>query len=198
MKIGIYGGSFNPPHKMHKKIVMDLIKHEDFDKIIIVPTGDKYRKEGLLAGIDRYNMLCQIFKKNDDVYISSYEINEKMYTINTMNYYKKKFPKADLYFICGLDNLAQITKWYKYEELLKNFKLFVVKRDTHQIDEEIKKFKKYKDRIVFSNIKPCNISSTKIREEIVKRGYTKKLKDYLYVDTINYLKKINAKDFWRK
>ena len=42
MKIGIFGGSFNPPHKMHKKIAKVLIKKGYVDKVIFVPTGMKY------------------------------------------------------------------------------------------------------------------------------------------------------------
>ena len=45
MKIGIFGGSFNPPHKMHKKIALDLIKRGYVEKVVYVPTGNKYNKK---------------------------------------------------------------------------------------------------------------------------------------------------------
>ena len=44
MKIGIFGGSFNPPHNMHKNIALELIEHGYLDKVIYVPTGDSYEK----------------------------------------------------------------------------------------------------------------------------------------------------------
>ena len=80
---------------------------------------------------------------------------------------------------------------------MKNYKLLVINRDNINFEEELKRYKKYENNIVLAKISPRVISSTTIRNEIVKRGYTKKLRDYLYVDTIKYLKNIDAKQYWR-
>ena len=197
MKIGIFGGSFNPPHKMHKNIVKELIKKGYLDKVIVVPTADKYNKSYLLNGKDRYNMLKQVFKNDDNVEVSPFEIEGRLYTINTLNYFHKIYPKADLFFICGMDNLAEFYLWNSYEDILKNYKLLVIKRDDIDFKKEIKRYKKYEDHIILANISPKYISSTQIRNEIVKRGYTKKLREYMYVDTIKYLKNMDAKKYWR-
>ena len=61
MKIGIFGGSFNPPHNMHKNIALDLLKNKYLDKVIYVPTGNKYNKKGLANQNDRYNMFTFIY-----------------------------------------------------------------------------------------------------------------------------------------
>lgn len=197
MKIGIYGGAFNPPHKMHKNIVSSLIKKKYIDKAIVVPVSDDYTKKDLLCGKDRLAMLNSMFKNNKNVNVSSFEIDGSLYTINTLNYFKGQYPKADIYFILGTDNLSEFFKWKKYEEILKNFKLLVVSRDGSDFKKELEKFKKFEDRIILAQIKPNSISSTIVREEIIKRGYTENLKRYLYVDTIKYLKKINARAFWK-
>ena len=47
MRIGIFGGSFNPPHMMHKNIALELLKMDYLDKVIYVPTGGLYNKVGL-------------------------------------------------------------------------------------------------------------------------------------------------------
>ncbi len=197
MKIGIFGGSFNPPHKMHKQIAKELIKKGYLNKVIVVPTADSYNKPYLLNGQDRYKMLKQIFKNEKDVKVSSYEVEGRLYTINTLNFFKSKYPKAEIYFICGMDNLAEFYKWRNYEDILKNYKLLVINRDDIDFGEVLTKYKKYEKNIVLAKISPRVISSTTIRNEIVKRGYTKKLRDYLYVDTIKYLKNIDAKQYWR-
>ena len=57
MKVGIFGGSFNPPHKMHKRIGLELIKKGYVDKIIYVPVQDNYNKKDLLPFKDRYNKI---------------------------------------------------------------------------------------------------------------------------------------------
>ena len=71
MKVGIFGGSFNPPHKMHKRIGLELIKKGYVDKIIYVPVQDNYNKKDLLPFKDRYNMVKQMIKGNNDLLVSS-------------------------------------------------------------------------------------------------------------------------------
>ena len=66
MKIGIFGGSFNPPHKMHVNMAQQLINKHYVDKIIYVPTGSKYKyKNNLISDEYRYKMLDIICKKNN-------------------------------------------------------------------------------------------------------------------------------------
>ncbi len=99
MKIGIFGGSFNPPHKMHKKIVSELIKNGYLDRVIIVPAADKYEKPYLLPGVIRTKMVESVFKSDKKVKVSTYEVDGSLHTINTLNHFKEKYPKADIYFI---------------------------------------------------------------------------------------------------
>jgi len=182
---------------MHKQIAKELIKKGYLDKVIVVPTADSYNKPYLLNGQDRFKMLKQIFKNEHNVNVSSYEVEGRLYTINTLNYFHEKYPKADLYFICGMDNLAEFYKWRNYEDILKNYKLLVINRDDIDFEEVLKRYKKYQNNIILAKISPRVVSSTTIRNEIIKRGYNKKLRDYLYVDTIKYLKNIDAKQYWR-
>ena len=64
MKIGIFGGAFNPPHKMHKEIAINLLEKGYVDKIIYVPTGNNYNKSGLLDGKQRIEMLEIMFERS--------------------------------------------------------------------------------------------------------------------------------------
>ena len=57
MKIGIFGGSFNPPHLFHKRIITYLLDNKYLDKVIIVPVGDNYKKRDLATFVNRYDML---------------------------------------------------------------------------------------------------------------------------------------------
>ncbi len=197
MKIGIFGGSFNPVHRMHVNIVRSLIKKGYVDKVIIVPTGDDYQKSHKLPGVDRVNMISEIFKKDDNVEVSSYEVDGHLFTINTLKHFQKMNPKDELFFILGTDLLAEFNTWYKYQNILNEFKLLVVSRDTNDFHKEIKKYKKYEDRIIQANISPKIISSTQIRNEIKNKVYKEDLKELLYVSTIDYLKTINVKKYWK-
>lgn len=167
MRIGIFGGCFNPPHKMHKDIALNLIKNNYIDKVIYVPTGNKYQKNDLIDAKIRYNMIEIMIEGYDNLEISDYEIkNNLTYTYQTLNYFKNKYKNDEIYFICGTDNLSEITTWKNYEYILSNFKLLVINRnnDLKNININILNNK----NIVFVNIPFSNISSSLIRSNLDK------------------------------
>ncbi len=188
MKIGIFGGSFNPPHKMHKKIALDLIKNNYVDKIIFVPTGNKYKyKTNLLSDEIRFKMLTLMCADNKNLEVSDYELkDEVVYTYETLDYFKNKYKDDDIYFICGTDNLSYIDKWKNGLDVLANNKLLVVKRSTDNINDLLVKFKDYKDNIIVTNILENEISSTKVRREI-KRGNINNIESYVEKEVFNYI-----------
>ena len=186
MKIGIFGGSFNPPHKMHKEIAIELIKKHYVDKVIFVPTGSKYKyKNNLLSDEVRLEMLKLMCHDNNTLEVSDYELKDHViYTYETLNYFKNKCKDDEIYFICGSDNLSYIDKWKRGEDILSNNKLLVIKRDTFDINTLLDKYKDYKDNIIVTDIKENEISSTKIREMIYNN---KRVKNYLDNKVLDYI-----------
>lgn len=183
MKIGIFGGSFNPPHKMHKKIALNLIKNKYLDKVIYVPTGNKYNKEELIDSKHRYNMIKLMIKNYKNLELSDYELkNTLTYTYQTLDYFKKTYPNDEIYFICGSDNLKEITTWKNYEYILNNFKILVIKRNNDDLDDILSSINS--KNIVIANIELDNISSTYIRRNIkdkqkMLRKVDKKVFEYI-------------------
>lgn len=189
MKIGIFGGSFNPPHNMHKNIAKELIEKGYLDKVIFVPTGMKYEyKNNLLNDKIRVKMLSLMIRDEKNMKISKYELkNKTVYTYETLNYFKKKYKNDEIYFICGTDNLTYMDTWVKGIDILENYKILVIKRDTDDINEIIKRLKKYQKNIIITDIIPNNISSTKIRNMI--KDENKNINDYLDLSVLNYIKR---------
>ena len=190
MKIGIFGGSFNPPHKMHKKIAIELIKKHYVDKVIFVPTGSKYKyKNNLLSDKVRLDMLELMCRDNNNLEVSNYELKEHVvYTYETLNYFRNKYKDDEIYFICGTDNLSYIDKWKKGEDILSNNKLLVIKRNTDDINTLLEKYKDYKDNIIVADIEENEISSTKIREMIYNN---KRAEEYLDDSVYSYIRENN-------
>ena len=190
MKIGIFGGSFNPPHKMHKEIALTLIEKHYVEKVIFVPTGSKYKyKNNLLSDKVRFEMLKLMCRDNNNLEVSNYELKEHVvYTYETLNYFKNKYKDDEIYFICGTDNLSYIDKWKKGEDILSNNKLLVIKRNTFDINTLLKKYKDYKDNIIVTEIEENEISSTKIREMIYNN---KRAADYLDESVYSYIRENN-------
>lgn len=191
MKIGIFGGSFNPPHKMHLNIVEELLNEKVLDKVIIVPTGLHYSyKNNLVSNEHRYNMLKLMTKHNDKIEISDFEFkDEEIHSYDTLEYYKNIYKNDTIYFVCGLDNISYVDKWYKGEYLLNNYKFLVITRDTNNLDEILLKYEKYKDNIIITNIKSNTISSSYIREELKNKNSD--LTAYVDQEVLNYINENN-------
>jgi len=192
MKIGIFGGSFNPPHNMHENIGKKLIEKGYLDKVIYVPTGEEYKyKSNLLSNQIRYEMLKIITDKYDFFGISNFEFQDKViYTYETIRHFKEEYPSDEIYFICGADNLSYIDKWEKGETILKNEKIIAIARNTDNLNEILAKYQKFSPTIEIATIDPIDLSSTEIRELIKKNNY-KALQDYLNSEVLDYIIKNN-------
>lgn len=188
MRIGIFGGSFNPPHNMHLNIALELIKNKYLDKIIYVPTGDSYNKNGLIAFKDRFHMVNLMIQEFNNLSLSDIGNNKNYgYTYQTLDYFKNLNSKDDVYFICGTDNLNEFDTWKEYEYILKNYKLLVIRRNSDDIDEILKKYDKYKDNIIIADVNSKVLSSTSIRENLKKNIKDDNLDEKVY----SYIKKMN-------
>ena len=190
MRIGIFGGSFNPPHKMHKNIALNLIKNNYLDKVIYVPTGNKYNKNNLIDSIHRYNMIKLMISDVNNLDVSDYELkNTLTYTYQTLNYFKEKYIEDEIYFICGSDNLKEIATWKNYEYILNNFKILVIKRNDDNLKEIFKKINI--KNIKGANIELDSISSTIIREKITRKESKKEIINYIDEKVLKYIKEYN-------
>ena len=187
MKIGIFGGSFNPPHNMHKNIALKLINNGYLDKVIFVPTGDKYNKDGLLNQKDRYNMVKLMIEGYDNLEVSDYEFNKLTYTYETLDYFKNIYKDDDIYFICGSDNLKQITLWRKYDYILRNYKMIVIRRNNDDIDKIINNLLIYYKNIICITDIQNSLSSTLIRENLNKNNDTYLLQN-MDANVLKYIK----------
>ena len=187
MKIGIFGGSFNPPHNMHKNIALKLINKVYLDKVIFVPTGDKYNKDGLLNQKDRYNMVKLMIEGCDNLEVSDYEFNKLTYTYETLDYFKNIYKDDDIYFICGSDNLKQITLWRKYDYILRNYKMIVIRRNNDDIDKIINNLLIYYKNIICITDIQNSLSSTLIRENLNKNNDTYLLQN-MDANVLKYIK----------
>ncbi len=188
MKIGIFGGSFNPPHNMHYQIAKECIKKEYLDYVIFVPTGTHYKyKNNLLQNQLRYEMLSLLIAGENRMEVSDFELkNRVVYTYETLEYMKKKYPNDEIYFICGADNLSYLDTWKNGQSILENTNLLVIKRNTHNIELILKKYQKYRNHMIVVDMPLSNISSTVIREKLKNQ---ENVQDYLPKKIESYIKR---------
>ncbi|MCD8562407.1 MAG: nicotinate-nicotinamide nucleotide adenylyltransferase [Bacilli bacterium] len=113
MRIGIFPGSFNPPHDGHLAIAKNLIKLNYLDKVIFVPVSNFYVKNELLDGEFRLDMLKIATKSDDRLCVSDYEIisEAQPYTYQTLDFFKNKFKDDTICLIVGTDNYLNLISW---------------------------------------------------------------------------------------
>ena len=194
MKIGIFGGSFNPPHKIHKEIGIYLVNRKYLDKVIYVPTGDKYEKQDLISSNSRIEMLKIMIKNNNYLEVSDYEIkNNLVYTYQTLDYFKNKYKDSEIYFICGSDNLREFKTWKKFNYILNNYRLIVFKRNDDNIEKILENLN-IKNIIVIDKVFG-NLSSTYIRKELEEGKNVLNLVDN---EVVEYIENNKLYNFSRK
>ena len=155
MRIGIYIGSFNPPHLGHKKVIDFLLEKDYVDKVVIVPTKNYWNKTNLIDIEDRINMLKNY--ENTNIEIDTIH-NNYPYTYELLNKLKEVYPTDELYLIIGSDNLDELHEWKNIDDLLNN-KIIVLKRGTIKKNPSIDD----KNIIYVEDFDNIDISSTEIR-----------------------------------
>lgn len=186
-KILIFGGTFNPIHTAHLILAQSCINEEGFDKVVFVPTMNPYYKDTLDFDT-RLTMLKMAIKDNKNFACSSiekkYNFEGKLYLLLEKI---SELSDDDISILIGSDSLMNFDWWYKIDEILKKYKILVLKRD--ESDEEIKeKIKEYEDKygakIKVLDNKRVEISSSMIREMVknkksIKYLLSKELEEFI-------------------
>jgi nicotinate-nucleotide adenylyltransferase len=191
MRIGIFGGTFNPIHNGHINLVNRICEKILLDKIFVIPTKTPPHKisSDLADDESRLEMCRLAFEDNPKAEISDYEIKQggKSYTILTLQYLKRVYPDDELFLIIGSDMLLTFHEWKDYKEILKLATIVTASRNYEDLD----KLKPYAENLknqggecIIVDVEPYEISSTQIRSLIKQnKDYTcylpKKVVEYI-------------------
>ena len=174
MKIGIYGGSFNPIHKGHLHLADSIMKDLKLDKIIFVPSKISPHKSSdeYVSEKDRLKMIELSISDNERFELSDYELSQERvsYSVYTVRHFRELYPDDELFLLIGTDMLLCFEKWYCYEEIMKSVTLAVAARndgDLQDIEKKADELSEY-GKIIVSKSEPYPVSSTEIRKKIRK------------------------------
>ena len=164
VKIGILGGTFDPPHKGHLYISKTAIKKLRLKKIFwAVTKKNPLKKNPYLKLNERIKLSKKITSKNKKISVKYFD--DKIRSANTCNLlnYIKRETKADLFFLMGADNLKKFHKWKNWKKIPKLAKIVVFPRKNHSRSSITTNNLNKKD-LIYINSKKINISSSLIRK----------------------------------
>ena len=194
MRIGIFGGAFDPIHIGHLNLAENILKKTNLDKIIFIPTARPPHKplNPVTAFTDRFEMVKLTIEKNPLFEISDIEnkyLGQFSYSLLTVRRLKNLFPDANFSLIIGEDSLQMLHTWYKAKELVNECEIITYPRPGHKVFFNIlqKNWNNDTAEKLFNSIVSLpltDISSTKLRDEFyisqkVRTFLPEKVREYI-------------------
>jgi nicotinate-nucleotide adenylyltransferase len=198
MRIGLFGGTFNPIHYGHLRTTREVKEHFRLDKVYLIPAALPPHKEasGVANANDRLEMIRLAVSSDPDFYVSGVELKRPgpSFTIDTVYHFKSELPEdTELHLIMGLDAFLEIDTWKSYSNLFLLIPFIILSRpgtghgDSHLQWKALENYLRFRisDGYTFSPSKSCyihgskqpvfrmdvspqDISSTKIRRRVQK------------------------------
>ena len=190
MKIGLFGGSFDPPHLGHVKLVTAAAARCELDRAVIIPAACSPFKQNVYCGdADRMEMCRLSFPSICE--ISDYEISRGgvSYTVETVRHFRRLYPGTELFLIVGEDQLLLFPKWYRWKEILRNAGLIAAVRSSGKNRALLERFADERLRewgaVTVLEFTPIPISSTMLRRALAENAPTEGM---LTPETADYIK----------
>ena len=198
--IGVFGGTFDPVHNGHTKIIQNLLKLIPFDEIKVIPNGQPPHRTSVCSNNDRLEMVNLAFKDINQILIDEREIHREgpSYAIHTAKEVLEEFHQHNVVWIMGSDAFSGIDSWFEWEEFINIINILVMARPGSKIDPTSKAGILIMDRqtsnindlsqgagkILVVDIDPVNISSTQVRSNLAS-GET--VNDLILEDVSDYI-----------
>lgn len=133
MKILLFGGTFDPPHKGHMNNLQAAMDCVQPDKVIVMPAGIPPHKKASTTDAALRLAMCECFTAlSPKVEVSDWEVRQggRNYSVNTVEMLHSRYPADSLYMCVGSDMLLGFTRWYRWQDILRMTALVVESRET--------------------------------------------------------------------
>lgn len=177
-RLGILGGTFDPPHIGHLILAQNAFENFKLDKVLFIPAAIQPHKQKREVSPPQVRLhLLQLALEDDDRFdISDIEMKRSgpSYTIDTLHSLQKLYPEARLYFIIGGDNISDIAAWKDTDSIFEVAEVVAALRPDSQLEGP------FKDRVRLFDMPQIEVSSSEIRK-LVRHG---KSVEYLVPDKV--------------
>lgn len=178
MKIGLFGGSFDPIHAGHILPVREARRALHLERVIYLPTAVPPHKPGrqLAPPYARYTMVELALLDEEGLYASPYEltVDRPAYTIDTLEHFQRQCPEAEIHLLLGGDSFVDLPLWRRWRDIPAAARLVVLTRPGWELDEAALPpdlvTLAQSDRVHFLRQPPVDVSSTRLRELFARGG----------------------------
>ena len=173
MRLGLFGGSFDPIHYGHIEPVKEAMKALELDRIVYLPTAEPPHKPGrqFASPYARFAMVELALLDEIGIEVSPFELTpaRSAFTIDSLLYFRGLYPDSDLFLILGDDSFAELDTWKNWKDIVELAELAVLTRPDsswsdrkHNVPPEIAELAD-SDRVHFVTNGPVAISATELR-----------------------------------
>lgn len=168
MRIGIYGGSFNPIHVGHALIARAAVESGAVDSLwlMVSPRNPlKAEPSAAMADVERLRMTEMVSRRINGVETSGFEFTlpRPSYTITTLDALRDKFPEHEFVLVIGADNWAVFDRWRDHERLLRDYDILIYPRRGFEIDA-----RSLPARVSLLDAPIIEVSSTTVRQRLAQ------------------------------
>ena len=187
MRIGIYGGSFNPIHKGHTQLAASIVAQGLVDELWLLVSPLNPLKSGEVSNIAEYEHRLKMAELATEgiegVNVSDFERHLPLpsYTINTLGELQKAYPEHEFVLVIGADNWERFPRWYHADEIIEKYRILIYRRPGCELDETA-----LPASVQVVDTPLYDVSSTQIRES-VKRG--RMMRRWLNEKVARYIKR---------
>ena len=180
--IGVFGGTFDPVHNGHTKIIQNLLELIPLDEIKVIPNGQPPHRTSVCSNNDRLEMVNLAFKGINQISVDEREIHREgpSYAIHTAEEILEEYHQDNIIWIMGSDAFSEIDTWFEWEDFLNIINILVMARPGYEIDStsmagtlilerqtsNIDDLSHGAGKILIVDIDPINISSTQVRSNL--------------------------------
>lgn len=130
-RVGVFGGTFDPPHLGHAVVAHDLLDRLALDRLLVIPAPRPPHRSAIFSAETRRSLVHTLFADEPAIVVDDREFRREgpSFAVDTLAELREELPEVDLTFVIGADQLAVIDEWHEYRRLPELATIAVMRRD---------------------------------------------------------------------
>lgn len=177
MRLGLYGGSFDPIHRGHMAPVREAMAELALDRVVYLPTAHPPHKAGreLAPALARFAMVELALLDDPRCFVSAHELDERTsYTVETLEHFRRTQPDDELFLLLGADAFVELPSWRRWRDLPGLATLAVLQRPGWQgepfervLSSAGRRLLESRRAVVLAN-RPVEVIATELRSRLAR------------------------------